>query len=173
MTSTPAPTLYRLRSITSRDRAALTRFYAALSPDSRASRFHGGGLSIPDGTATFFCGPDHEHREGIVAESFEGTGEPTIIGHLCLEPADGETAEMAIAIADAWQHHGVGRAMLDQAIRWARAHGFARLLASMLGGNTGMALLLRSVGYPITYGATDGDTVDAYLDLRHPRPQAA
>jgi len=43
----------------------------------------------------------------------------------------------------------------------------------MLGGNTGMALLLRSVGYPITYGATDGDTVDAYLDLRHPRPQAA
>jgi acetyltransferase len=173
MISMPAPTLYRLRSISAQDGAALTRFYAELSPDSRALRFHGGGLSIPDGTATFFCGPDHEHREGIVAESFERTGQPTIIGHLCLEPADGETAEMAIAIADAWQHHGVGRALLEQAIGWARAHGFARLLASMLGGNTGMALLLGCVGYPITYSATVGDTVDAYLDLRHPRPLAA
>ena len=31
---------------------------------------------IPDATATFFCGPDHQHREGIVAECFDVRGDP-------------------------------------------------------------------------------------------------
>jgi len=172
MTTTPATSPYRLRSITSLDRAALTQFYTELSEDSRSARFHGASLTIPDRTATFFCGPDHQHREGIVAESFEAPGGPVIIGHLCIEPADDATAEIAIAITDTWQHQRVGRALLAYAIGWARAHGYARLLASMLGGNTGMSLLLQSVGYPITYGASDEGT-DAYLDLRCPRPLAA
>ena len=34
---------------------------------------------------------------------------------------------MAIAIADGWQHHGLGRAMLARAIAWARDHGVAEL----------------------------------------------
>ena len=114
----------------------------------------------------FFCGPDHRHREGIVAESIDAPGEPEIIGHVCIEPTDGDTAEMAIAVADAWQRHGVGRAMLADAIPWAMQHGFTRLVASMQCGNPPMFALLRSMGYPITYGAPAGGTVDAYLDLR-------
>ena len=50
-------------------------FYAGLSPDSRAARFHGATPTIPDATARFFCGPDHQHREGIVAESFDPSGD--------------------------------------------------------------------------------------------------
>ena len=60
---------FRMRSIAPRDQAGLSAFYAGLSPDSRAARFHGAAPRIPDATATFFCGPDHQHREGIVAES--------------------------------------------------------------------------------------------------------
>ena len=78
---------------------------------------------IPDATATFFCGPDHEHREGIVAECLDASGDPVIIGHVCIEPISDDVAEIAIAVTDAWQGHGVGRAMLACAISWAQAMG--------------------------------------------------
>ena len=173
MTFTLAPAPYRLRAITPRDQATLTAFYAGLSPDSRGARFHGAAPRIPEATATFFCGPDHQHREGIVAECFDAIGIPVIIGHVCIEPIAGDLAELAIAVADAWQGRGVGRAMLARAITWARAHGIARLGASILFGNAAMLGLLRSLGFPITYGASAGGTIDVYVDLRSSRPLAA
>lgn len=166
MTTRPAPAGYRIRSIGPRDQARLRRFYAGLSPDSRSARFHGTASAVPEAMAASFCGPDHRHREGIVAELIGAAGSPEIIGHVCIEPTDGDTAEMAVAVADAWQRHGVGRAMLANAILWAQRHGLTRLVASMECGNAPMFVLLRSLGYPITYGAPAGGTVDAYLDLR-------
>jgi acetyltransferase len=162
-----------LRSITPGDPADLTRFYAGLSSDSRAARFHGAAPSLPEATAKFFCGPDHEHREGIVAEWLDESGHPVIVGHVCIEPADSDVAEMAIAVADAWQRHGVGRALLACAIAWAQRHGIGRLTASMRSENAAVFALVRSMGYPITYGTVDGGTVDAVLDVRSSRSLAA
>jgi RimJ/RimL family protein N-acetyltransferase len=173
MATTLAPALYRLRSITPRDQAGLTAFYAGLSADSRTARFHGAAPSIPEATATFFCGPDHQHREGIVAECFDASGGRVIIGHVCIEPINGDVAELAIAVADSWHRHGVGRAMLASAITWAQMHGVARLAASILCGNPAMFDLLRSMGYPVTYGPSAGGSIDAYLDVRSSRPLAA
>jgi len=164
---------YHLRSVAPDDRAGLTRFYGGLSRDSIAARFHGSAPTIPEATATFFCRPDHEHREGIVAESFDASGEPTIIGHVCIEPIDRDVAEVAIAVADTWQHHGVGRAMLGRAIAWAQSHDIARLAASTQCSNAAMIALLRSMDHPITFGASGDGTVDVYLDLSSSRPIAA
>jgi len=166
MGTASTPAFYRLRPITPRDRVGLTRFYSGLSADSRAARFHGPASIIPEATAAFFCGPDHLHREGIVAERIDVNGDPVIIGHICIEPTDDAVAEMAIAVDDAWQGHGVGRAMLASAIAWAQAHGVARLAASILFGNGAMLTLLRSTGYAITYGPSAADSIDAFLDLR-------
>jgi hypothetical protein len=119
MTTVPDPALFRLRSITPRDRAGLTRFYAGLSPDSRAARFHGATRTIPAATATFFCGSDHEHREGIVAECFAGSGDPVIVGHVCIEPIHDHLAEVAIA-APMHAASGQGRACRSPARSPAR-----------------------------------------------------
>ena len=162
-----------MRPITPRDQAGLRAFYAGLSPDSRTTRFHGAAPQIPDATATFFCGPDHQHREGIVAECFDTSGDPLIIGHVCIEPTSEDVAEIAIAVTDEWQGHGVGRAMLARAITWAQVHGIARLTAPILVSNTAMFGLLRSMGYPITYGASAEGTIDVSLDVRSSRPLAA
>ena len=173
MTTTLVPAPFRMRSITPRDQAGLSAFYAGLSPDSRAARFHGTAPRIPDATATFFCGPDHQHREGIVAERSDARGDPVIIGHVCIEPLSDEVAEIAIAVTDAWQGRGVGRAMLARAILWAQVHGIARLTAPILVSNTAMFGLLRSMGYPITYGGSAEGAIDASLDVRSSRPLAA
>ena len=80
---------------------------------------------------------------------------------------------MAIAVADAWQRHGVGRAMLAEAIGWARAHDVGRLLASMRWSNTVMLALLRSTGQAMTFGDSDGGIIDVILDVDDATPRAA
>ena len=80
---------------------------------------------------------------------------------------------MAIAIADGWQHHGLGRAMLAQAIAWARDHGVAELSASIRWSNGAMIGLIRSLGCPSPSPTGDGGVVDAIVDLRGPMPNAA
>src|SRR5262245_40544521 len=168
-----APRTYRIRAIGPDDRAALLRFYAGLSPESRQARFHGAAPQVGATATTYFCGPDHTHREGLVAEALDDDGRPAIIGHLCLEPVEAGVAEMAIAVADGWQRRGVGRALLAAAVSWARAHGIGTLSASMLWGNGPILALVRSMGCPISFGAADGGTVEALVRIGDALPSAA
>jgi GNAT superfamily N-acetyltransferase len=172
-TTAPATVPYRIRAITDADRDALTRFFDGLSPASFEARFHGSASGIGGPVARYLCGPDHDHREGLVAEVDDTDGRPVIIGHVCIEPTGAGAAEMAIAVADAWQRHGVGRAMLAEAITWARDHRLERLIASMRWGNDAILRLIESMGRPITFGDSDGGVVDAIVDLRDPVPHAA
>ena len=173
MTTTSAAPPYVVRRIGPLDRVGLCQFYAELSPDSRAERFHGATPPIPDRAARVFCGPDHRHREGIVAETTDADGARSIIGHVCIEPITADEAEMAIAVADAWQRQGVGRAMLAEAIRWALAHRVVRLRASVRWGNAAVLGLLRSCGFALAFGPADGGGADVIIDLRHATVPAA
>ena len=100
-------------------------------------------------------------------------GRSTIVGHLCLEPIATRDAEMAIAVADAWQHRGLGRALLGQAIVWARDHGLERVSASMRCSNVAIIGLIRSTGLPVTFDWGDCGIVDAHIDVQATRPSAA
>jgi acetyltransferase len=157
-----------IRPIQDVDRDALTAFYAALSPDSLEARFHG-AAGMGGGVARYLCGPDHDHREGIVAEVIGADGRPLIIGHVCIEPTRAGEGEMAIAVADAWQRRGIGRRLLAEAIVWARAHGFVRLVASVRLGNSAILGLIRSTDRTVSLGDCDGGVMDATIDLREPR----
>ena len=146
---------------------------AGLSADTLNARFHGATHGIEDRVARFFCGPDHAHREGLVAELTMAPGEPRIVGHLCLEPAGPGEVEMAIAVADAWQGRGIGRALLDRGIGWAREHGIDRLRASMLWSNPAIHGLLRTADRPVTLrSSADGD-LEAVIDVGGAVPTAA
>lgn len=164
----------RIRPIESGDRDALMQFYAALSADSLALRFHGAGNGIAERAARFFCGPDHEHREGLVAVLDEpGASAPTIVGHLCLEPSGDHEVEMAVAVADRWQRHGIGRRLLVAAMTWAEHHGVDRLRASMLSTNTAILGLIRSMGQVVTLSMPSAGVVDASIDLSNALRPAA
>jgi len=166
---------FRVRAIGPDDREALAGLYAGLSPESRHARFHGAAAVVAPSVAAYFCGPDHDHREGLVAESVD-IGRIEIIGHVCIEPVEpvaSGVAEMAIAVADSWQHRGVGRALLAAAIEWARANGFETLSASMLCGNAAILGLVRSIGCPIAYAPAADGTVDVLIRIGDALPSAA
>jgi RimJ/RimL family protein N-acetyltransferase len=163
-----APTLdIRVRRIVPEDADELCRFYAALSPDSRRLRFLSLGTRFGDTDAQYFCGSDHEHREGFVAELVNPEPDGTrIIGHLCLEPTRPDEMEIAVAIADAYQRRGIGRRLVAAAAAWASAHGVARFRAWFAPDNIGIKRLLEYLDRPIRFGPWSAGTVDISIDLQ-------
>jgi acetyltransferase len=163
----------QVRPIRTDDRDELSRFYAGLSADSRYARFHAVSRGIPEGSADVLCGPDHEHREGLVAEIIgadaDGAG---IVGHLCLEPC-GAGFEMAIAVADEWQRCGVGRSLLSAALDWAAYHGITHLRASMLSTNSAILGLISSLELPIRLSAPSAGVITVTIDIGGALPNAA
>jgi acetyltransferase len=156
------------------DAEALERFYAGLSVDSRHLRFFGGTRGIDHGQSVSFCSPDHAHREGYVAVWSSGaSGHDLIVGHLCLEPIDEVTAEVAIAVADAYQHQGIGRRLMAAGIDWARAVGIDRLKATMLAMNTPIKRLLAGLGLATSTSTEGFDTTVVWIDLATPLSAAA
>ena len=147
------------------DRDALTAFYSGLSADSLEARFHGACRGIGDATAQAFCGPDHAHEEGLVAEAAGGKGRRWIVGHLCLEPTAPGEVEMAIAVADAWQRRGIGRSLLTAGIDWARRHDVTRMRASMRSSNTAIIGLVRSLALPVTFTLGEAGIVEVVIPL--------
>jgi GNAT superfamily N-acetyltransferase len=162
-----------IRTIRADDLIALERFYAALSPDSSDARFHGATHGIADDAARSFCGPDHVHREGLVAVARGTDDAEAIVGHLCLEPTPDGDVEMAVALADRWQHRGIGRALLLAAIDWAGAHRVERLRAAIRWSNPAIMGLLRSVDRPIEIRSDQAGELDAVIDITGGLPAAA
>jgi len=162
-----------IRRIRRADTTALEAFYAGLSGESRRTRFFSVAGRPSHAQSVSFCTPDHDHREGFVAvvASVDGPGE-RIVGHLCLEPAGGHVAEVAVAVADDVQHQGIGRRLLDAGVRWALAEGFTTLTASALIGNAPIHHLLAGLGRESHASDAGSGIEDIRIDLRTPRAAA-
>ena len=81
---------------------------------------------------------------------------------------------MAVAVADAWQHHGIGRALVVSGIDWAAAHGFGRVRAAIRWSNPAILGLLRSIGHPMTVRCDLDSELEALIDITGelpPRPR--
>jgi acetyltransferase len=176
MTTTIQPSTAQgvlVRRIRSSDTAALEAFYSGLSAESRRTRFFSVTGRPSHEQSITFCTPDHDHREGFVAVLPEAqTGSERIVGHLCLEPAGGHVAEVAIAVADDMQHQGIGRRLMDAGVRWALAEGFTTLTATALIGNVPIHGLLAGLGRPSHACAADSGIEDIRIDLRDPSAAA-
>ena len=168
---TPATTI-RIRRIAPDDGAGLREFYAGLSDESRRTRFLGSTNGIKPDQSMYFCTPDHAHREGFVAVA-RGADRPTrIVGHVCVEPDGPASAEVAVAVADELQGHGIGRSLVDAAVGWARRDGFTALTATMLAGNPAIQRLLTGLGLPSSAVPIGGGIVEVRIDLGAARSAA-
>jgi acetyltransferase len=155
----------RIRPITGGDREGLEAFYAGLSAESRRTRFLGPTSGIAAGQSRYFCTPDHAHREGFVAVTGPGGRPDRIVGHICVEPDDAGTAEVALAVADEMQGRGIGRRLVDAAVLWARGEGFHALTATMLSANPAIQRLLTSLGLPCVAVPIGSGVIEVRIQL--------
>jgi GNAT superfamily N-acetyltransferase len=157
-----------IRRIRPSDRDALTAFYGALSAESRRARFLGPTAGLSDSLSRSFCTPDHRHAEGFVALAPTGR----LIGHLCLVPTGPSRMELAVAVADDWQGRGVGRALFEAALGWARRQGCTEVVASAYADNGRVLRLLSSAPYPASVSAVEAGVVNVSIPLVSELPRA-
>jgi len=72
--------------------------------------------------------------------------------------ADNQTCEFALTVADAWQHRGIGRALMLQLIAGATAAGIETMVGDILSSNAPMLHFMRSLGFTVK-PSTDGPEI--------------
>jgi len=119
------------RPIEPDDVERLRRLFFRLSPETVLLRFFQPVQEPSERMLHHFAEVDHDDREAIVAMN----GDEIIAVARYDRTADGTHAEVAIVVEDAWQHQGLGEALMRRLSREAWAHGVDTLTATMLGGN--------------------------------------
>jgi acetyltransferase len=72
--------------------------------------------------------------------------------------ADGRTCEFALTVADAWQHRGIGRALMLNLMDTAAAAGIENMVGDILSTNEPMLHFMRSLGFSIEF-SQDGPEI--------------
>lgn len=140
-----------LRPIHPGDAHALQQFVRALSPQARYMRFISALSELTPRMLVRYTQIDYDREMALVAVLPKNGGmENQIIGVVrYLLNNDRTSCEYAIAIADDWQHQGLGTALMKAIIDCARRKGLARIEGYILANNTPMLGLLRKLNFQI------------------------
>jgi acetyltransferase len=144
-----------IRPIRSEDAEMLQAFVRGLSDESRYFRFMDTLRELSPVMLSRFTQIDYDREMALVA-TLDEIGDETQLGvaRYVINP-DGESCEFALAVADAWQGHGIGHKLMSALMEVARDRGLKTMEGEMLSGNTGMKDLAASLGFEIT--AIPGD----------------
>jgi RimJ/RimL family protein N-acetyltransferase len=136
-----------IRPIRRDDVARTAAFIDALSTTSKHALFLGGISRLSDAALRRLC-DSHDARDmAYVATAAAADGERQV-GICRYAGADApEGAEISVAVADEWQHQGLGKLLLRRLIDYARAHGVRRLYSMDAASNQPMRRLARDVGF--------------------------
>jgi RimJ/RimL family protein N-acetyltransferase len=155
-----------LRPIEPADAERLRRFHTRLSDETVYRRYHGPHPTLADHELAFLCGADG--RRHIARVAIDDDGEIAGVCRLIGDPAREGEGEIAIVVADAAQHHGVGHELLVRVLDEGARAGFRRLDALMLATNARARRLFLGVaeerGIPWDL-AVSGGVAELHLSL--------
>jgi GNAT superfamily N-acetyltransferase len=156
-----------IRPIRADDVARNVTFLEALSPPSKHFLFLGGVARLSDEALRRLCDPDYAHDMAYVALAADDAA--TQVGVCRYAGADVvHGAEISVAVADAWQHQGLGKLLLSRLVDYARTHGVTRLYSMDSADNAGMRALARERGFAVRPDPDDVRQVICSLELRSP-----
>lgn len=136
-----------IRPIRRDDAARTAAFIGALSSESRHALFLGGIARLSDAEMQRLCDPRDSRDMAYVATVAEPKGERQVgvCRYAGADSTDG--AEISVAVADDWQHRGLGKLLLRRLIEHARTHGVRRLYSMDAASNQGIRQLARGLGF--------------------------
>jgi acetate---CoA ligase (ADP-forming) len=138
----------RLRSPRHDDIPALVGFFGALSPDSRYMRFHG-AVSVDERHVEAFADPDWDTDGALIGTMGDSSSERVVALASWTRLRDSRSAEVAFAVADELQGHGVGTRLLEQLAAGAATAGIERFVAEVLPGNAAMLTVFADAGFEV------------------------
>ena len=146
----------RFRPTTGGDGAQLVAFFAHLSPESLYLRFQG-AVRVDEHMVASFLGGDGTESLSLVGELTDAAGEDRIVGiGTYVRLRDRSRAEVAFAVADEFQHRGIGSRLLERLAVHARREGIERFVAQVLPANLAMLRVFGDTGFEVTRRYVDG-----------------
>jgi RimJ/RimL family protein N-acetyltransferase len=125
-----------IRPIREDDSAALRAMHHGLTERTVYQRFLGLHPELSPTEADYFTHVDGVRRFALVAETPDGA--LVAVGRYDRLPPDWLTAEVAFVVADAYQHHGIGTALVSMLRTHAREAGVQSFVADVLTTNLAM-----------------------------------
>ena len=145
--TTPQP---QLRPVRAADLPAMRQFVLGLSSDSRGLRFHGGVNPSSERLLTHLTQADGRRHIALVAVLRCDDGDVVVGEARCVRGADGEAAEFAISVADAWQGRGLARQLLAALLAAAAQAGMDTVVGDVLTRNGRMGRFMQQAGFVAT-----------------------
>ena len=130
-----------IRSLRNGDTATVSALFARLGERSRERRFCGAKPRLSELELANLARVDRDHH--VLVGYVDGDAEPVGIARLV---RDGSAAEIAFAVADAYQSRGVGSILASELAADARAAGITHLVATVCGDNPRIVALLQRLG---------------------------
>jgi acetyltransferase len=154
-----------IRSIRPSDTALESDFVRHLSALTKHYRFFGAVKELPAAEVTRLCTVDGYQSMAIVATVQDGEREVEI-GVCRYAPAENSDArEIAVTIADDWQHTELARILVQHLIEWARCNGVRELYAVELSDNQAMCDFAGTIGMSAARNPDDATQVIYSLSL--------
>jgi RimJ/RimL family protein N-acetyltransferase len=150
-----------VRPLRATDKDALRDLFDRLSARSRMRRFLAPKPRLSAKEVAYLTEIDGRRHAALVAVgpdcAFVG------VARYACAVGETETADVAFAVADAWQGRGVGTALAALLVEHARANGITRLQATTLPENGPARKLLGRMGFAVC-GIADG-VLEVDMDL--------
>ena len=138
--------------------------HARCSPGARYGRWHGWAHNFPSAylaaLLTSAAQPPSATTPQLANAAWRGD---ELIGFASLGLVTPDVREIGVLVTDAWQHHGIGTALLEALAAQARQLGITTLRAEMLAEDAELVRVLRRLG-PVR-STTSHDVVTARVLL--------
>jgi acetyltransferase len=158
-----------IRPLGSHDEKIELAFFNNLSANTRYFRFMEGIRELSPIMLKQLCHIDGKHSMAFVATINEAQGETQIgvsryiCGHLARD-SDLE-GEMALTIADKWQHKGIDKLLIKPLLEYAKNHGIKKLFSYEFAENLAMRHLAKDLGMIAKLDPDDSQLVAYTLNI--------
>jgi len=126
-----------------------TEFVAAWSAETRYNRLFSAGSYTSPERLKKITRIDYARDMALIATLMLEDREVQIGVARYVLREDGKSCEFALAVADAWQHRGIGRALMRRLMDGAAAAGIETMVGDILASNAPMLHFMRSLGFSV------------------------
>jgi RimJ/RimL family protein N-acetyltransferase len=139
--------LSSLRPIRCDDEGLLQQFVRELSPRSRQRRFLAGLAELPPRLSRSLSCVDGVNHVALVVEEEGSDGRRLIAEGRFARTGEGDEAEVAVTVADAWHGQGIGSRLISKLLAIARRDHVREVHALLLADNRPAVRLLAKFGF--------------------------
>lgn len=151
-----------LRPVRPEDALLYPEFLARVEPEHIRMRFLAPRRHFPEEMAVRLTQLDYDREMAFLALTADG--EMAGVSRIACDP-DHRTAEYALLVRSDLQGLGLGHALMEQLIAYARADGLVQLEGNVLAENRGMRELIRSLGFEMRASPDEPELLDTTLKL--------